>query len=157
MPSYSPFNLASHIITYRPGIPSASTCNCDTAWWVRTTATSGTKVILAKKAVSEQGYVMYLWNGQPGFQLADGSGHTNYSSARSVADGNWHHVAVTVDRDDPNGLVFYVDGANVRERDPTGRPGSLTNSGDLWVGGNPVSPTGRFDGLIDEVELFNRA
>ncbi len=86
----------------------------------------------------------------------DGSGnYTNYNSNLHVADGNWHFVAVTVDRDDPNGLVFYVDG-NQKTMDPTARQGSLDNDHDLLIAGNCLTNHFFTSGSIDEVELFNR-
>lgn len=43
-------------------------------------------------------------------------------------------VAVTVDRDNPNGGVLYVDGAAVFTFDPTIRNLSLDNAGALHIG-----------------------
>jgi hypothetical protein len=43
------------------------------------------------------------------------------------------------------------------EFDPTNRPASLTNNKPLLIGRHAVDPTVVFRGLIDEVEIFNRA
>ena len=75
--------------------------------------------------------------------------------SKSVADGHWHHVAVTVDRDNPNGGVLYVDGAAVYTFDPTIRNLSLDNAGALFIG-RSVDGTS-WSGDIDEVALFKRA
>ncbi|WP_167407741.1 LamG domain-containing protein [Nostoc flagelliforme] len=72
--------------------------------WVKTTSTSGIEVILDKRVETTgpvQGYSLSNYFGSLLLQLADGVGNqfTNYVSNISIADGNWHHVAVTVDRD----------------------------------------------------------
>jgi hypothetical protein len=123
--------------------------------WLRTSATSGSRVILDKRVESYRGYLMYLRSGDLSFQLADGRG-TNYRSELFVADGEWHHVAVTVDRDDPNGLRLYVDGIS-ETRDPTERTGNLSNGGNLLIAASCLGISSQFNGAIDEVELFNVA
>lgn len=109
-----------------------------------------------------RGYSLFLsTNNAVGFQLADGT-PTNYLFPWSVvpADGRWHHVAVSVKRNDPQGVRVYVDGvAAPNPGDPTSRPGSVT-AGPCFpfrVGARSSSVTGLFPGCIDEVELFRRA
>ncbi len=129
-------------------IPNAPQLNVGTgdfsiALWIRTDGDSGVKRIFDKRIRSSTllGYHMYLWDGDLGFQLADGRGEipkckwdnatpqcTNFTSNAFVADGKWHHVVVTVDRDQVNGMKFYIDGSNVAQFDPTGRQGSLDNN-----------------------------
>ena len=124
--------------------------------WVRTTNEGGVRIILDKRveAGSVTGYSFFTASGNLAFQLADGAGFTNFVSGTFVADGQWHLVAVTVDRD---GLgIFYVDGAPVDTFNPTGRSGSVSNTGVLRLGARSSSNTGNWQGRIDEVELFNR-
>ncbi len=108
-------------------------------------------------------YTLFLFNGRLAFQLADavGTGFTNYISNASVNDGQWHHVAATVQRTSgPPMLTLYVDGMSVLTN-PNPRMGNLTNTNPLWIGRRhpvPGATTDRFFvGDIDEVELFNRA
>lgn len=142
--------------------------------WVKTTDTSGVKVLLDKRVeISSglqedvQGYSFYLSNGTLAFQMADDGNRswwcsisatascTNYGSGVFVADGQWHHVAVTVQRASMGGK-FYVDGALVGSFDPSFRPGSLTNSVPLQLGRRSSSQTFLFEGALDEIELFSR-
>ena len=106
------------------------------AFWLRSTIGSGTASVLDKRGFdvsSVIGYHVYTWNGRLGFQLADG-GWTNWTSTGFVADGEWHHVAVSVDRDQTDGLRFYVDGVALPDViDPTVRSGSLSNASDLTL------------------------
>ncbi|MGD2071688.1 MAG: LamG domain-containing protein [Gemmatimonadota bacterium] len=104
-----------------------------------------------------RGFELYLDDGRPGLQLADGS-HTNYDSGFEIADGHWHHLAVTVDRDDPEGIRWYLDGIPAgRRSDPTGRSGSLTSEAPLLIGVERVLISERFRGRVDELEIFRRA
>ena len=142
--------------------------------WIRTTQ-DGIATLIDKRFASV-GYTMYLLNGRLGFQLGDrslqlggvcGSNNatsncTNYlalPTSPQINDGSWHHVAVTVDRDNAAGGVFYVDGAAAGTFNPTIRPLSLTNTAALWIGRRhaPGSAGNYYSGRIDELELFNRA
>jgi uncharacterized repeat protein (TIGR01451 family) len=104
-----------------------------------------------------RGYSFYLVNGRLGFAMADGT-TTSFNAPTTsllVADGQWHHVAVTVDRDQAAGGKLYVDGNVVFTFNPTVRAGSLTNTINLLIGRNQSG--NQFLGSIDEVEIFSRA
>ena len=139
--------------------------------WINTSQTFGVQKIVDKRleaGTSVIGYSFFVSGGTLAFQLADGNGTnatcntpgstcTNYDSGVVVADGNWHFVAVTVDRDDPAGGIWYVDGVPVGTPfDPTLRPRTLTNTNPLRIGSRSSSVSGVFNGCIDEVELFDR-
>ncbi|BBD66269.1 thrombospondin N-terminal-like domain protein [Nostoc commune NIES-4072] len=131
--------------------------------WVKTTSTSGIEVILDKRVETTgpvQGYSLSNFNGNLLLQLADGVGNqfTNYVSNISISDGNWHHVAVTVDRDQPDGGRWYLDGVEVvGERFNPTRRGSLSNSKPLVIGRRSDSPSpGFFKGEIGRVRLDKR-
>lgn len=154
-------------------IPNKEILNFDTgnltiSAWVKTTSTSGIQVILDKRVEETgpvQGYSLSNYNGNLLLQLADGvensAGYTwtNYVSDIFIADGNWHHVAVTVDRNQPDGGRWYFDGVEVGERfNPTVRRGSLSNSKPLVIGKRSDNPgwPGFFEGEIAGVCLFQR-
>lgn len=132
--------------------------------WVKTTSTSGIEVILDKRVETTgpiQGYALSNYNGNLLLQLADGVGNqfTNYVTNISIADGNWHHVAVTVDRNQPDGGRWYLDGVEVvGERFNPTRRGSLSNSKPLVIGRRSDNPgwPGFFKGEIGSVRLDKR-
>lgn len=153
-------------------VPSAADLNFGAGdfsidMWIRTTSPTGVPgvvPILDKRAANPViGYHLALFNGYLLVQLADGagSGSTNYFSTSDanlfVSDGQWHYIAVTVDRDHAQGLVLHVDGHS-RSFNPTGRQGSLTNTASLLIGARHAGlGGGTFDGQIDELEIFDRA
>ena len=126
------------------------------AAWVRTHDESGLVVILDKRAEflsQTYGYHLYLKDGRLSLQLADGV-YSNYESTHFVADGLWHHVAVTVKRSLDGGR-FYVDGREVGRFDPSDRPGTLSNSGPLVIGRRGPQNSGHLRGTLDEVQVYD--
>ncbi|NOU49712.1 hypothetical protein HG263_04075 [Pseudoalteromonas sp. JBTF-M23] len=138
--------------------------------WIKTTALEQ-RVIVDKRYENQlshvQGYVLFVDEGRLGFQLADGQGSwycgqpgascTNYITQAFIADGNWHHIAVSIDRDDSSGIRFFVDGRQTCSHDPTLRSGSLANNMPLRIGSRSSYLTGLFEGQIAEVALYHRA
>ncbi len=141
--------------------------------WIKTTDRNGVKNIVDKRIFNRAGggnnagaiigYQFFLNNGHLGMQLADGNGSrlscnpsdatpscSNYFSSKSyVADGKWHFVAVTVDRNSSQGLRLFVDGRNTDAFSPTGRQGSLAN-------GEPIKLAGDYSVDMDDLRFFNR-
>jgi hypothetical protein len=135
--------------------------------WVRTGVGLGVLPIVDKRQVVTgnvpRGYTLYLNNGQPVLQLADGvgTGFTNYAAPTSVADGQWHHLAATVQRaTGPASVSLYIDGTSVLTS-ATSRTGTLTNTAPLWLARRHPVPGAMaalyFQGDIDEVEIFARS
>lgn len=135
-------------------------------FWVRTTKTTGVQTIIDKRSSAPyRGYHVFMWKGAIGLQLADGNGYTNYMSKYAdgpedlqypdfgwIADGDWHHVAITVDRDQSNGIKFWVDGSFVNTRNPLDRRGDLTNTAQFRIGVNSFGAY-RFTGDLDELDI----
>ncbi|MFN8489716.1 MAG: Calx-beta domain-containing protein [Caldilineaceae bacterium] len=129
--------------------------------WIKTTDRNTVQTIVDKRAVignNVVGYTFVVYYGQLLFQLGDViSGHTNYLLASSpiVADGQWHLVAVSLKRNDAQGLKLYLDGKVIATFNPLARPGDTNNSATLRIGRHQFGQTG-FNGSLDEIELFNR-
>lgn len=73
-------------------------------------------------------------------------------SPAALQTNAWTHVAVTYDG---STLKAYVNGSQVGSQAASGDV--TTTSGALRIGGTPVFPDEWFDGLIDEVRVYNRA
>jgi len=106
------------------------------------------------------GYALYISFGHLGCQMADPGGFTNFTETSTyLADGTWHHVAMTLNRATGlkrEGGSLWIDGVEVLPLDPLVRPGSVSNAGELRIGQAYDNSSLAFDGDIDEVELFNR-
>jgi len=158
------FNGSNNFVRVTPinGALDFGTRNFSIDCWVKPRITTGNKVVVDKRGggmFDPIGYALYLANGQLSFQLGDGigvNGWTDYLSSLTVEINKWNHVAVTVDRGNPNGLMFYVNGVS-QTSNPTGRQGSLDNNANLLIGYDRFVSDNHFNGSIDEVELFNRA
>ncbi len=145
-----PFNGTTNFVD----VPNSSSLNFGTGNFsvgarIKTTSL-GLELIVDKRIEGSgpvQGYSFFIGSGNLGFQLADGtgsnlcstgssSGCTNYSggSATFIADGLWHDVSVTVDRTNPLGGQFFVDGVLKSTFNPTFRTGSVTNNKNLTIG-----------------------
>ena len=129
-----------------------SCCAADVAYIVQKIAYAGVR------ETSATGYVFWLLNNDTlVLEFFDGSGDAFALSDAGLAfsDGQWHHVAVTVDRDHPEGTRFYFDGQEIGRADPTPAGGDLTTGALLVIGaaekGQPPVEQ------LDEVEIFHRA
>lgn len=116
----------------------------------------------APNAYQYIGYTLYLANnGQLFFLMGDAPlsiGGLIVNAGPDLRDGQFHHVAVTLQRSSATGGHLYVDGTNVLTFDPTSQSGSLSNSEPFLIG-SQSTPGYRtpFKGVIDEVSLYNRA
>lgn len=127
------------------------------AAWIKTSNTGEFKRILTKRAANAtRWYSLAVNNGKAFFEIDGGA---NVSSTTTVADGTWHHIAVTRDpaTASPRKYRMYIDGAEQAAMDDSGL--NLDNTGLLEMGKWLTEAYGGtiYSGLIDEVQLFNRA
>lgn len=95
---------------------------------------------------ASQFFGLYVGSGKPGFTQA-GAG---VDAVGTIADGNWHHLAMTYDGTTTR---LYIDGV----ADGVGTPGinTLLGAGIILgaVGGTPTS----IPGAIDEIKIYDVA
>ncbi|MCG2826397.1 MAG: right-handed parallel beta-helix repeat-containing protein, partial [Thermoplasmatales archaeon] len=102
----------------------------------------------------QTGYAFYLKNteGQESIKFAsNNAGVVQTADSGSITLNEWQHVVVTYDRQN---VVFYVNGINKGGGAETNAIG--TNSESLFIG-NDMGTACTFNGIIDEVRIYNRA
>jgi hypothetical protein len=105
-----------------------------------------------------RGYSLFVYNSRIGLQLGDGT-FTNYGQtpASPALTPGWNHIAVTVDRDNPKGVVFYRNAAITDTGDPTNHQGNLDNNAPTLIGRNAFGDGGTSEkAIFDEIEFFDR-
>jgi hypothetical protein len=124
--------------------------------------------MLARKVVSGEGYELFLWDNAGYVELefkffeSGGDNHVRTSDAAvtppAVNDGQWHHV---VGVKNGSQIELYLDGAFIGSS--VGPVGSLNNNEPLYFGGHDGDADNlgdiwaNYDGLIDEISVYNRA
>ena len=94
------------------------------------------------------------------FRTNDSDGDlTSTTSASAITDTtNWHHVAVTFDRDSATGVKIYIDGDLDQTGDHTASSATLNHASDGLLigirnsGGSVVQP---LEGKLDEVAIWS--
>jgi hypothetical protein len=85
--------------------------------------------------------------------LLNGTSVSTLTGNANVNDGNWHHITATFAASE---MSLYVDGA-LDNQQPTGA-WFVETSDPLEIGADSGVPSGYyFNGLIDEVSIYNRA
>jgi PKD repeat protein len=126
------------------------------AAWVRTTAGDKDAIVGFNPPDGSNDVLWYVEGGR--LTVYDDDGFD--SGGPVVADGEWHHVAVTVAPDDS--MAYYLDGRRVYGTTIDGRidPGSVMSIGQEYDDadfGFGEGSSDFFDGSIDEVRAYDRA
>ena len=131
--------------------------------WVRTTATVGNKAIIAKYWTTGSSWVIRTNESDPGKvdftvcspDCASLANAVQLVSISNINDGEWHFIAATFDGTTQR---LYIDG--ILEASGTNTNPAWTDNHHFCIG-SFCDPSGNsfltFGGLIDEVEVFNRA
>lgn len=130
-----------------------------TAWFNADTVPSGSqlKTIVSKdenyEFHIENGEIYWWWN------TSGGGTRTFRTSGANIAAGRWYHVAIVYSRSLGQQRI-YLDGVNMPAQGGSTTNSSetlLTNADPLQIGGDQGFAGREFDGLIDEVRVFDQA
>src|SRR5262249_29646039 len=86
------------------------------------------------------------------FAIGAGGGFTAASTGVSILDNQWHHIA---DVYTSNSIQMYLDGV-LKSMTPLTAP-PANNTRDLYFGTKDIGDTRRYNGLLDEVAIYDRA
>ena len=107
------------------------------------------------------GYAFYVHDGVLNLAMNDGSASMIFESNQVLPVGSYVHVAVAVNRAVPGEVRFFVDGVSDVAIQPMSMYGTLANDAAVWIGAMrygfaPGDGRRYFNGIIDEVEFFDR-
>jgi hypothetical protein len=125
--------------------------------WVKPAVTKSWPTVIEKENAPNLSYGLYAnsdagLGNKPSAHLWIGGVDRNVRGGSTLAVGSWTHLAATYDG---AALRVYVNGVEVANLPQTGS--IATSTGALRIGGNSVFPNEFFNGLIDEVRIYNRA
>ena len=120
--------------------------------WVQKASAARNDVAVVGSWTGSGGPMLWVDHLATRYHLTLGGGLSSYlDSGHNPVAGQWQHLAATFDGTTAR---FYIDGSEVASRTASGGIGSS----DVWrVGAYGSSPGGFFDGLIDEVRVYDRA
>jgi hypothetical protein len=144
------------------GTPLDLTTGMTIEAWVNPASLGGwNTVVLKERGLNALSYALYAHDGapEPG-GVAAPAGYVRANAAdravRGPAElplGTWTHLATTYDG---TAQRFYIDGVEVASRAQTGL--IAVGNQPLRIGGNAAFAGGEFfEGLVDEVHVYNRA
>ena len=120
--------------------------------WFKTSS-SNSLLALIDKIGSNTGMFIFLSAGKPRIWIGTGSAVVNWENIGSdLRDGNWHHLVVVNDED--VATYAYIDGTAYNNGTATDMSANTTDNFNI---GSYSTTAWEFDGLIDEVAIWNTA
>ena len=151
------FNGTNQYVNIEGYLPPSSTNARTSAAWIKTTQPG--PIISWGVTNTNKKWVMQLqetgaYTGALRVEVRGAGG--SVVGTRDLRDGQWHHVAAVLPlgKTNVNGVVLYVDGALEPKSSTTARASS-TESTSVSIGTDPDNR--HFQGVIDEVRIYNRA
>ena len=135
--------------------------------WIKPNSSSNwSDVLIAQnKGTTDQGMVLWLNSLKPTLYLEGASGGSTvgqYSSGNAISSGVWNHVVVTVvgqssRASDATGINMYLNGTSqtISTSGSNGTVGTIGVNADIFIA-SKHGITGFFDGLIDELSIWDR-
>lgn len=124
------------------------------AWVKPTTLPTGWKSVILKERTGDHVYALHVNTGvnRPAGEINRTSGFADVRGKAKVATGAWTHLTTTYDG---TTLKMFVNGVQVSSKAASGS--IITSTGALRFGGNGVWNDEFFNGLIDDIRIYNVA
>ncbi len=127
------------------------------SFWVKVNSlpASGEAYLMSHGGWQERWKISLPSHGKPVFTThSDGSCCSDMDSGdgNELVVGEWRHVAMVHDGTKD---IIYMNGIQVAEKDVTGALDATVHP--LGIGYDPINEANFFDGVIDEVQIFNYA
>lgn len=118
--------------------------------WYYSQDNKADEMIVFNNSTGTDGWLMELEGGQLGFQLGNGSSLVQVIDPVTSLNG-WHHATATWDGAT---IKLYKDGKLV---DSKSQSGTIGTSPVLYIGRQPLNSARFFDGMLDEIKIYNYA
>lgn len=119
--------------------------------WIKTQ--NDGPVVTNMQSSNERGWYNRVEDGKLHNRLQADNGNSANSTS-NVNDGNWHHAVTIIDRKGGSQKV-YIDGKLESNPQIADVVGSVSNERNVVVG-SYHDGKGYFDGIIDEIRIYNR-
>ncbi|HTI68537.1 MAG TPA: LamG-like jellyroll fold domain-containing protein [Candidatus Limnocylindria bacterium] len=156
-PGVMSFSAAAKSQITLPASDALAPASGTIAFWVRTGTTNvGTGNEGAILFDHRTGSGMIIAKEDDGTILAQPNGSGNsVTSAKSVADNRWHHVAVVYDVSDVGGVAIYIDGV-LDNSNANSSAWSWPAGQEIELGSSHDAYWRSYDGLLDDVRIYDR-
>ncbi len=132
--------------------------------WVRTSST-GTADAGSDSTNAIVGWGSGAATERFGFRVDAGRLRTEHAGGNiqgqsNLADGQWHHVAVTVQEDSTIShpeVILYLDSIDDTRPTIDPDPFNITAAGDVRIGSRPAGSDRFFSGQLDDLRIYDRA
>jgi hypothetical protein len=147
------FNGTSSLVNVADSASLDLTSGMTVSAWVRPTSLSSWRTVVLKEIGGGLAYGLYAHNdsSRPSAWTRIGGAERGLDGTAALALNAWTHIAMTYDGAN---VRLFINGAQVASRAQTGAINTSTNP--LRIGGNTIWGE-YFNGLIDEVRIYNRA
>ena len=126
--------------------------------WTKSSDNGGSVVGKMDNTDGSKGYELYFDDGhwEATIRYDTGTNGIKVLSSSDAGDNDWHHLVFTYDgSSDASGLTLYTDGEDdTGTIEDDGLTSSISNSATFNVGSRN-SAVQYFDGLVDEVKVYN--
>ncbi|MFK7885165.1 MAG: LamG domain-containing protein [Phycisphaerales bacterium] len=124
------------------------------AWVKRDVISPSFQVVL--DANNSGGFSVLYRDNRPSLTLSSGVSEV-FTASGGITNTQWHHIAVTVDRDQTDGLRWYINGELDSTFDPTGVPGFVPNGLVPTIGVQDNGTSSPLNGKIGDLLIVNRS
>jgi hypothetical protein len=144
------FNGVDNYVSLTPG-SSLNITDFTLSSWIKGNTWTGNSPIVEKRTGEDGNYGMWVLGTGNLYGEFHGTAWRTLQTPDTLSFSKWYHISFTYDR---NQMKLYIDGVLKASGDQTETPNTTANV--LRIG-TWVSQTVFFDGIIDEVAIFNVA
>ncbi len=148
-----------HVLNNNNDFSFGKEINFSVECWIKTTSTAGDVSIISDKnwnSGKNKGWIIAMQSGKILLNIGDGNNRLDITTGTNLYnDGKWHHIAISINRQGNGSAQLYIDGVLMEER-ITYMLGDINNANDLVIGADKNNNY-KYDGLVDEVRIWNKA